>query len=117
MATPADTASERPSIFSRVISYPGHPVSARLSLEPPDAQRSDGQTAVQHAAAFESLEPAEQLAKNTRLYLDHCHRVLSIPLHVYPREEWAMWLRAKDRAGRAMLGATLRVEERSLRRR
>ena len=28
-----------------------------------------------------------------------------------------MWLRAKDRAGRAMLVATLRVEERSLRRR
>lgn len=28
-----------------------------------------------------------------------------------------MWLRARDRAGRAMLGATLRVEERSLRRR
>jgi hypothetical protein len=28
-----------------------------------------------------------------------------------------MWLRARDRAGRAMLTGTLRVEERSLRRR
>lgn len=28
-----------------------------------------------------------------------------------------MWLRAKDRAGRAMMTGTLRVEERSLRRR
>lgn len=28
-----------------------------------------------------------------------------------------MWLRARDRAGRAMLSGTLRVEERSLRRR
>lgn len=40
-----------------------------------------------------------------------------MPLHAYPRDEWPMWLRARDRAGRAMLTGTLRVEERSLRRR
>ncbi len=43
--------------------------------------------------------------------------MLDTPLHVYPRDEWSMWLRARDRAGRAMLAGTLRVEDRSLRRR
>jgi hypothetical protein len=69
------------------------------------------------AVVFDKLEPAEQLAENTRLYLKHCHEILSTPLHVYPTSEWPMWLRAKQRAGRDMLAGTLRVEERSLRRR
>lgn len=69
------------------------------------------------AQPFDTLEPAEQLAENTRLYLKHCHELLSVPLHAYPSHEWPMWLRARQRAGRDMLAATLRVEERSLRRR
>lgn len=36
---------------------------------------------------------------------------------MFPSHEWPMWLRARQRAGRDMLAATLRVEERSLRRR
>jgi hypothetical protein len=31
------------------------------------------------ALPFDQLEPAEQLAENTRLYLLHCHHVLTVP--------------------------------------
>jgi hypothetical protein len=104
-----DPGARRPSVFSRPMRNRGYPICARLSLQPSDAHEA--------REGFDLLEPAEQLAENTRLYLLHCHRVLVVPLHAYPREEWPMWLRARDRAGRAMLTATLRVEERSLRRR
>ena len=40
-----------------------------------------------------------------------------VPLHARPLNEWPMWLRAKLRAGRDVLGARLRVDEASLKRR
>jgi hypothetical protein len=53
----------------------------------------------------------------TGLALQDYHRVLAIPLHNRPRDEWPMWLRAKLRAGRDVLAARLRVDENSLRKR
>jgi len=40
--------------------------------------------------------------------------VLAVPLHARPYHEWPMWLRAKLRTGRDVLGARLRVDENSL---
>jgi hypothetical protein len=40
-----------------------------------------------------------------------------VPLHARPLAEWPMWLRAKLRAGRDVLGARLRVDEAALKKR
>jgi hypothetical protein len=65
---------------------------------------------------FAELEPAEQLDQLTKLALSDYNRILAIPLHHRPRDEWGMWLRAKLRASRDVLAARLRVDENSLRR-
>lgn len=46
--------------------------------------------------------------------MEDMHRVLSVPLHSRPAAEWGMWLRAKLRTGRDVLGARLRVDENAL---